>query len=254
MRARYSAYTVATGRYFFFCDSDDFLPDDALETLYTAAEASGADITVGNMLMVNPSGKQILRTRAQRCGTTSESYLRSILHWNSPTVWGSLFRRELFAEPYTALHKQGFSEDRILMTELLLRHNAKVCPVTKPTYYYWLNNTSITRSKLTEKDVRSQFAALFRCYDLVDSIAPGLRADNNNYMARYLSLYIEKGVSASLLRSIDERVPPMLRFAEMKQWTGARLAAHTALCIHLPGYRATMHGIRSIIRKLQGKD
>ena len=47
MMARKTGYTNARGQYFFFCDSDDYLPPDALESLYHAAKTENLDIAVG---------------------------------------------------------------------------------------------------------------------------------------------------------------------------------------------------------------
>lgn len=255
MLARHTAYSPASGQYFFFCDSDDYLPTDALQALYDAAEASGADLTIGDMCLVNTNGKKIYRPRSQKCGMTSESYLRSILHWNSPSLCGTLFNRRLFDDKnYTAKTSQVFSEDRILLTEILLSKDVSIQPVPKTTYYYWINDASATRRKPSARDVQVQFSGLFQCYDYVEKHAPHLHSDNIGLIIRYLSLYLEKGVPASLLCKIDPRVESLLSFTEIKRCIGTRLAVHTTLCINLPGYRATMHGIRGIIRKLQGKD
>lgn len=42
--------------YFYFLDSDDYLPDNALERLYTMAQAEDADIVVGGHSRVEPDG------------------------------------------------------------------------------------------------------------------------------------------------------------------------------------------------------
>ncbi len=255
MMARRTGYKNARGDYFFFLDSDDYLPKDALRALYDQANESGADITVGNMELVNERGRKVLRPRARRVGASSKSYLKWMLNWGSPSLCGSLFSRKLFdGYEYTALLRQGFSEDRILLTEILTRRNPRVAAVDTVTYYYWLNNESITRKRPNDKSVTEQFKALYLCYDIVNEAKWGLDDDNKNFIIRYLSLYVEKGCSPALLRSIDGRNADFLRFKEMKRYVGARLATHTWLCCNMPLYRPTMHGIRLMIRKLQGKD
>lgn len=255
MMARRTGYKNAGGDYFFFLDSDDYLPKDALQALYEQANESGADITVGNMELVNERGRKVLRPRARRVGASSKSYLKWMLNWGSPSLCGSLFSRKLFdGYEYTALMRQGFSEDRILLTEILTRRNPRVAAVDTVTYYYWLNNESITRKRPNDKSVTEQFKALYLCYDIVNEAKWGLDDDNKNFIIRYLSLYVEKGCSPALLRSIDGRNADFLRFKEMKRYVGARLATHTWLCCNMPLYRPTMHGIRLMIRKLQGKD
>lgn len=255
MMARRTGYKNARGDYFFFLDSDDYLPKDALQALYEQANESGAGITVGNMELVNERGRKVLRPRARRVGVSSKSYLKWMLNWGTPSLCGSLFSRKLFdGYEYTALLRHGFSEDRILLTEILTRRNPRIAAVDVVTYDYWLNNESITRKRPNDKSVTEQFKALYLSYDIVNEAKWGLDDDNKNFIIRYLSLYVEKGCSPALLRSIDSRNADFLRFNEMKRYVGARLAAHTWLCCNIPGYRPLMHGIRLVIRRLQGKD
>jgi len=255
MMARQTGYKNARGNYLFFLDSDDYLPDNALKILYDEAEKKDADITIGNLMLVNTSERKVLRPRAQRAGYSALSYLKSILHWNSPSLCGSLFKKTLFdGHNYTALLHQGFSEDRILLTEILTQRHPRLAIVDDVTYYYWQNNASITRKKPNDKTVTEQFKALYYCYDLVESSDCGLTIDNKNFIMRYLSLYIEKGCDVNFLKSIDPRNEEFLRFHAMKDIVGTRLATHTWLCCNMPFYRTTMHSIRRAIRKLQGKD
>lgn len=255
MMARRSGYTNARGRYLFFLDSDDFIPDGAFETLYGKAVDTGADIVVGEMALVNTVGRTVLKHRAEKTGNDHRSYLKSILHWNTPSLCGSLFSRELFdGHSYTALMNHGFSEDRILLTEILTRRRPTIATVGDITYYYWQNNESITRSVPNEKAVTEQFKALYRSYDTIENANAGLTDDNNSFIIRYLSLYIEKGCDPAMIKRIDQRNIELLRYKTMKRYVGARLATHTWLCCNMPLYRSAMHGVRLLIRKIQGKD
>lgn len=255
MMARFTGYTNAAGRYYFFLDSDDFIPADTLATLHAKAMETDADIIVGEMALVNTAGRKVLKHRPEKVGKDYSSYLRSILHWNTPSLCGSLFNRHLFdGYRYTALMKHGFSEDRILLTELLTQREPRIATVSAITYYYWQNNESITRSVPNENTVSEQFKALYRCYDTVENARGDMTADNNNFIIRYLSLYIEKGCNPRMMKRINQRNAELLKYSVMKRYVGARLASHTWLCCHMPLYRPATHGIRLIIRKIQGKD
>lgn len=254
MRARHTGYQNAGGQYVFFLDSDDFIPSDALESLLNKAVQADADITVGNMALVNPQGRQVIKQRAALVGDSARSYLRSTLNWNTPSLCGSLFKRSLFDNcEYTALMNHGYSEDRILLTEILTQRNPRISSIDQVTYYYWMNSGSITHSKPTDKAVTEQFKALYNSYDTVQKADWGLDCDNNGFMIRYLSLYIERGCDVNLLKSIDSRNNDLLRFGTMKRYVGTRLATHTWLCANFPPYRHAMHATRLLIRKLQGK-
>ena len=56
MMARKTGYENARGQYLCFCDSDDYMPAEALSDLYRLATATGADIAVGEMGSVNSWG------------------------------------------------------------------------------------------------------------------------------------------------------------------------------------------------------
>ena len=255
MRARYSAYTVATGRYFFFCDSDDYLPADALAALYSAAEASAADITVGEMSLINEKGKTVLRPRHGRIGTTHDTYLKAILNWTTCSLCGSLFKRELFENAeYTALMNHGFSEDRILLTEILLKKRPTVFSIDAPTYFYYCNTSSMTRVMLSDEALKEQLKALFLCFHNVEDNSSAHHSDNLGFIMRYISLYIEQGYPKETISSFSEEARQLMDFGLMRRTIGLRLAGHTWLCTAMPGYRRLMHGIRKAIRKIQGKD
>lgn len=255
MSARADGYNMARGEYFFFCDSDDYLPGDALASLYAEAQNSHADITVGNMATVNPAGREVKIDRYHSIGCDWHSYLRSTLHWGSVSMCGSLFQRNIFTDnSFTAEHGLKQSEDRMLLTEILISRHPVIAKIDKTVYYYRVNNESTTRSVLTVDSVLRQFDALFRCYEYVAEHAPELSADNDNFIVRYLSLYIEKGAQPKLIRGLNDHSRRLMRFGEMRKAVGMRLACHTAACINLPGYRFAMHELRNLIRRLQGKD
>lgn len=255
MMARHTGYTNAKGRYLFFLDGDDSLPANAFETLYRKSVESDADIVVGEMVLVNSAGGMMPKHRPERVGEDYRSYLKSILNWNIPSLCGSLFNRKLFdGYDYSALDHFRLSEDRILLTEILVQRKPTIATIADVTYYYWQNGESITHAASSEKIVTEQFRGLYRCYDIVESSNMGLTDDNNGFIIRYLSIYIEKGCDPAMIKRIDKRNVELLRYRVMSQYVGGRLATHTWLCCNMPPYRRAMHGIRLLIRKIQGKD
>lgn len=255
MKGRESGYTSAKGEYLFFCDGDDFIPADAIEKLYEKAYKSEADIIVGDMYLRNLEGRLVLRSRRGVAGSDGKKYLRAILRGATCSLCGSLYRHELFnGTSYRTMQNQTFSEDRILLTQLLVMAAPKVETIVAPTYYYCLNPASTTRRKLSEKALREQLKALFWCYDYVNAEVPDLGSDNRNFIVRYMSLYLEKGAPRSVIESSYPQAYDMLQFAEISKATSPRFAFHTVMCKHSMPYRSACTRARGLIRKIQGKD
>ncbi len=197
----------------------------------------------------------VLRPRRSAKGPDGRNYLKAILHGATCSLCGSIYRRSLFtANTYHTLLNQSFSEDRILLTQLLVLTAPKVEVIASPTYYYCLNTASITRRKLSEKALREQLKALFWCYDYVNAEVPDLGPDNRNFIVRYMSLYLEKGVPRSVIESSYPQAYDMLQFAEISKATSPRFAFHTVMCKHSMPYRSACTRARGLIRKIQGKD
>ena len=83
MWARRTGYMAANGEFIGFCDSDDYLPINALELLYNEALSSGADVVSGNLTLIKSNGEQ--------------EQLRSILRYGNDKInaFKSLLRGEL---------------------------------------------------------------------------------------------------------------------------------------------------------------
>ncbi len=255
MKARESGYDMACGEYLFFCDGDDLLPPDALSMLYNSAKESGADITVGNAEMVGESGKKVPRHRATRVGSDYRSYIRFILNWGTPALWGILFRRSLFeGVRYTAEKHMKLSEDRRLLTEILMLRQPTVHGLDRVVYWYWINPASSTRTKINEKAVIGQFKSLYGSYEFIEERSSEFTHCNDNQMIRYLSLYLEKGARPDLLKSIHPDIKRQLGYRHMANVCGTRFATHTFLCMHSAVYRYVVSSARIIIRRLQGKE
>lgn len=256
MMARKTGYQEARGQYVFFLDSDDFLPENALGDLYSKAKETGAEIVFGYYERINANGHRALIPRHRGFDVhDTVSLLHSTFHGSTTTVWGALFDRSLFdAQEYTAFMNHGLSEDRVLLTEVLLRCHPRVAVAPVVTYYYWSNETSITGVRLTHKALVEQFRALYHSYEAICSGCPELIDDNRHFLTRTLSYYIESGVSHREIKEINPINRELLRFGEMRRNVGLRLAVHTWMSMYVPGYSRLTHAARHAIRRVQGKE
>ncbi len=254
MWARKTAYDVATGEWFFFLDSDDYIAPDAIELLLKEAEKlPEAKIIVGERYFTG-GRKCSLQARANTAGPDASNYIRATLGWTSPTVCGNIFHRSLFeGTTYTTFLHQSYSEDRLLLLQMLLQHNPATAVVNAPVYYYCLNNESLTRINFTNEKVASQFEALFWCYDYLEEHAPGTYTTLNNAMIlRHQLMWLELGFSAPFLRSLHPTANTLLRFDSIRRNLSLQAAIHAKACA-MPFYRKSIVALRRLKRRIQGR-
>ena len=79
MWARKTGYTAAQGEYITFCDSDDYLPQNALKLLYNEALLTGTDIVSGNLTYVKSNGEQSQLSSKLQYGNDKISAFKSLL-------------------------------------------------------------------------------------------------------------------------------------------------------------------------------
>lgn len=254
MWARKTAYDVANGEWFFFLDSDDYITHDAIELLLKGAEKTPeAKIIVGERYFTG-GRRYSLQARAKTAGPDASNYIRATLGWTSPTVCGNLFHRSLFdGTTYTTFLHQSYSEDRLLLLQMLVKHNPVTAVVNSPVYYYYLNNDSLTRITFTKEKVASQFEALFWCYDYLENHSRGnYTTFNNGMILRHQIMWLERGFSAPFLRSLHPTADTLLRFGSIRRNMSLLAALHAKACA-LPFYRKSIVALRRFKRRIQGR-
>lgn len=154
--ARNRGIDEACSKYIAFVDSDDYAEPTMLEEFFTAAEASGADLTIcgyylegypyhgANHLKYPPGvyrGEQIrqIALDAIDIGVSAENM--------QPFSWIRFVRRECLENPRlrfnTSVHR---SEDYLIWNILFARIDSVCLIGDKPLYHHVLNDDSITRS------------------------------------------------------------------------------------------------------------
>lgn len=195
MQARRTGYMAATGDYILFCDSDDYLPLDAVEKLYKEAVRAEADIVSGDMMLVFPdnSRKETRRTSSLSFGSDKVSVYKSLLvseyHHN---LCGKIFKRELLqAHEYITVEHFTNGEDGYLFYQVL--ENAhKVVHLSEPVYCYFQNMSSSSKVRFGRKAIRS-ICMLNQLRDSVAMRHPELRTYAQSYVSAVISSLYAKG-------------------------------------------------------------
>ena len=142
------AYGVkqAIGDWICFVDSDDALPTNALESLYSKAITSEADIVSGGWYKILPNGEKVIRRICVSGRLTPKQYIKSLLTlrcYAGPV--GKIFKKNLFDEHTFDIDKQiKHNEDLLMNIHLALNSkHVEVYPMME-VYWYYTNEGSIT--------------------------------------------------------------------------------------------------------------
>ena len=163
--ARNAALDVMTGEYVTFVDSDDYIPNNAIQTLYDILKKYDADIALGNMYSVNENG--LINTD---CSFSNEEKVlcddEIFLTLNRPNAPSKLYRADLYNDvrfPVGKLYEDVFTWHKILSQV------KKVALTGKVSYYYLTRSGSIMRSEYDIRFTDIIFAVKER-YEWLDSI------------------------------------------------------------------------------------
>lgn len=158
--ARQTALMAATGRYVMFADSDDFLPQNAVEALVRKAEDGEADLIDGAYAEWNNgvAGEPQLPFDAKK-----EKLLKLHICQNIITnrLWGRLYKRSLIIE-HQIYFEEGinYAEDLFWNTQFL--YYAQKTSINEVVYYYRTDNMSSYCHDISEKNLLSYFKSTHR--------------------------------------------------------------------------------------------
>lgn len=175
-KARNEGLLHAKGAHLLFVDSDDILPDGAIEALMRGMARYDADIVQGGWQYMDESGALGATQRYVECAYTDK---RRMDRFDLPGMpWGKLYRRKLFEEIRFPAEYSCF-EDTII--HFLLFRTAPCVASIGDTVYRWRRNpsgitqTSQSHTKAIQsywivEEMRSRDAALHLPHDAMFSL------------------------------------------------------------------------------------
>lgn len=136
----------SNGTYMTFVDSDDYVEESYIKTLYQNLTKNNCEISIV---------KHFIEYQNKTLDTSTKSYkvldshecLTKLLYDNDidTSLWGKLYTRDLFKDIY--FPEGRIFEDHSIFYKLVLKAN-KICLESKPLYHYRkLNHESITSSR-----------------------------------------------------------------------------------------------------------
>jgi len=190
MRAREVGYHKATGEYITFCDSDDTLPQYALQHMYEKATERNADIVVGNVNYIHDDGRQEIWTSHVK-GDEHVDGLKALLRGEiRHNICSKLFSRSLFADfKHESIEGLRYFEDYLLMYQLMSRAQ-NIVILNESVYNYIQTEGSSTQLQMSDKRLDDIVMVHQIVYDMLfpkESLRKDLYAHNQLYFSRLLA-------------------------------------------------------------------
>ncbi len=197
VKARDYALQRFTGDFLVFCDIDDYLPATALETLYSKAVDTSADIVVGDFAMVSGSRQRKKKYR-RFSGIDGKTYLKYLLSgYAGWQICAKLYTRQLIKEHDVVVpEKVVLGDDASLVTQLA-PFATRVESVDSIVYYYVQNASSLTHQR-GDKPADRYFEAPLFIESRLNEV--GIKTEYESYISSFWLLSLSAASRAYGLR------------------------------------------------------
>lgn len=152
--ARNTGIRHASGDYYCFVDSDDYVHPHYLEKLQRAINETNSDISVCGVERVFGSGRKTDYKITNQDGASIITDIKQYLISASYSVWNKLFKSCLFEGLFYPENIKY--EDFALMPRVYERASKIVTITDKLYYYYYRQNSTTTGTKINEDILKAQ--------------------------------------------------------------------------------------------------
>lgn len=211
---RMKGLELAAGEYIGWCDSDDEVPAEAYEKMYSRAIGADADIVTCDFLISDGNGSTV-SSGAAAPGRELSQMLLSRCPWS---LCNRIIHRRLLERPLIP-PVADMGEDMVISFQLIDRART-VAHVPEPLYVYWQNPASTSNAAGLQKAIARWEASRRNSDLLLDYFASSgrFKADSPQIVAfkyrarRYLEPYLKAPQVYSLWRSTYPEVDKVLVF------------------------------------------
>lgn len=145
--ARNTGMAVSTGTYITFIDSDDYISDDFIKTLYETLINNEADMSIcdyvrtkkDSVCSLNKEGKTFILNNI----CTIKYAYSAIFHGLEFVAWGKLYKKSIFTDHSITFPIGKLYEDTYTTYKLMF-YSEKIVYTNKELYFYRLRDNSIT--------------------------------------------------------------------------------------------------------------
>ena len=134
--ARNIGIETASGDYYAFVDSDDWIADDFIETLYSLIKRNNCEISIVNLYLSYPDGKQVVMYSSADLVMCKDEFLHELFLQDKfgGMACQKMFKKEIFNSirfpDYVKYEDMAISLECFLLCK-------KIALCSKPKYYYF---------------------------------------------------------------------------------------------------------------------
>lgn len=147
--------------YGYFLDVDDWIDNECIKTFVDHLEENTELVVSSCLIEKKKKCIPFYITNKFNKKTDKEYYLRN----NTIFAWNILFKKSYF-DKYRFNTDGQFFEDAGIMTYVIYKSN-NVKFINKPMYHYFVNDSSLSRVKLSKEKIESSFKQLNNFYELL---------------------------------------------------------------------------------------
>lgn len=187
-KARNAALRVARGEYVGMIDSDDYIPEEYFERLYSAATEANADVAICGIVKQKPVGERVV-IAFDRVEVVSDADAKlRVCHCPPEFHPVNKLYRSAMLERLGLRFKEGVPYEDVMFVTRAIVECDRVVTVPNVYYYYVLNPSSTVKSRQTATKQAQKYEAHRDMVEYVE--AKGLRIPSRyrNITVRYGSL------------------------------------------------------------------
>lgn len=137
------------GKYILFLDSDDMLPDRALESLYKCFLCNNIDIAIGSMIIMHNNKSKVSNNYLDNGIYNRESYIKALLTEKCHSgLHSKLYKKTIFTEDVFVLPENVFHHEDLFMNIAIAGNvnNVGIFNDIQAYIYTYQNPNSVSRS------------------------------------------------------------------------------------------------------------
>lgn len=155
--ARTTGVKASSGAYVAFVDSDDWVRLDMYEHLYGLISSGEYEIAACSYALVSDNSEPADTSGEQTHILDFDSRIKHLYDYNLWSVWGKLYKRELFDESIPKINLT-VSED-LLLNYYIFKNCGNIIVSDKQKYFYFRHTDSVMASSVSDTRVKDSLAA-----------------------------------------------------------------------------------------------